>query len=563
MSYGNYDTVIDFDNSMTLITGKNGYGKTTQFIALFYALFGKTYKKNKLASLINNKTSKGMLVDVGFVIGNDTYRVVRGQKPTIFEIYKNAEIVDQLPSSTGYQDYLDNILMINENIFKQLIFLGANVNSTKSFIDLTKAEKEELFQTITDTTIFGGLRDNIKLKVKDLISQRTDLEYKSKVLKELISAEEFNIHKLEQQNALIQQDNSTVITELQNKITEVESTVSKYSEALEKIKEKKTLYDNKKEEFSTINDKLTSIKVELNVNERKLQRILDVEKTFTVCVGCDKLSKVSDVDITEKDVLVSNCKKLEVDISLISEAHTTLFTEIAELTEVFNKGKQLKMSKDNLQQDLIRYNSELSNLLNRQSNIVTIDRSVLESKSTELSESNSSTLVVNESISKYEKLNKLFDNNNIKGLIIKQSLPLLNKYINDYLDQFTEFSFKFNVDNTFNTSIKHNGVTDYEFTSLSNGQSMRLSFSIILAFLKMIESRNGVSTNLLVLDEILDSSLDYVGRQDLLSIISSNFQGKNVFVISHNDDVIANEFFSKHLAVSIDNSFSKIEQKLD
>jgi DNA repair exonuclease SbcCD ATPase subunit len=183
----------------------------------------------------------------------------------------------------------------------------------------------------------------------------------------------------------------------------------------------------------------------------------------------------------------------------------------------------------------------------------------LKDKKFESVELNTKITILKDNINKYDQLNKLFDNNNIKGLIIKQSLPMLNKFINEYLDHFSDFGFKFNVDSSFNSSIKINNK-DYEFASLSNGQSMRISFSIVLAFLKLIETKNGVSTNLLVLDEILDSSLDYNGRIELLDIIKREFYNKSVFVISHNDDIINTEHFTTTLKVEKQDGFSTIQE---
>ncbi len=560
MSYGHESTTIDFDNSMTLITGKNGDGKTTQFIALYYALFGKAYKKTKVGSLINNKNNKELLVSVTFEISEDEFRVVRGQKPAIFEIYKNKELIDQLPSVTGYQEYLDNILQLNENIFKQLVFLGANVNTTKAFTDLTKAEKEELFQTITDTSIFNDLKENIKIKSKEITNQKTELEYKIGVLKEVITTDKKNFEKLEEQNKLITEQNDGIVDELKSKIQETESTIQKYSEALDKIKLKKPLYDEKKNALEDCRLRLSTSKEQLNIYTRQLQRIEDVEKTFTTCIGCEKLHLVSDIDINTKDSIVSSVQEWTDSYKSIDLEYQTLDKEVNDLTDVFVKGKNIKISKDNLSQDLSRYVNELNTIENRQNSVVVIDRTTLEEKEKELMECEDKLLLVKDTLSKYGELNKLFDTNNIKGLIIKQSLPLLNKFINEYLECFSDFNFKFSVDSNFVSSIREYGKIDYEFASLSNGQSMRVSFSIILAFLKLIETRNGVTTNLLVLDEILDSSLDYDGRYELLDIISRNFKEKSVFVISHNTDIISNEYFTKHLSVTND-GYSKLHLK--
>ena len=155
MNYGNKEAVIDFKEGKTLITGFNGNGKSTIFMALYYALYGKPYKKNKMLSLINNVNNKDMLVTIEFSINNVQYVVKRGMKPAIFEIYEDDILIHQNSSMTEYQNYFETyIFPVPENAFKQLIFLGANVIGSKTFVDLTKAEKDELFQIITDTSMF-------------------------------------------------------------------------------------------------------------------------------------------------------------------------------------------------------------------------------------------------------------------------------------------------------------------------------------------------------------------------------------------------------------------------
>jgi DNA repair exonuclease SbcCD ATPase subunit len=555
MSYGNELTTINFSNDMTLITGKNGEGKTTMFMALFYALYGKPYKKVKLASLINATTKKDSIVYVEFDIGSDNYTVKRGQKPAIFEITKNGELINQNSTTSVYQEYLEDILKMNDTIFKQLIFLGVNVNN-KSFVDLTKSEKEELFQTITDTAIFGELKEGIKTKVKELTSSKLELDYKIKVIKELITAEEINIRKLTLHNESILLQNEEVITDLERRYEDNVIIIKKYDEAFSKLRDKKVVYDSKKAMLEVINNDANKVKDNLSNFMLQLRRIEDIEKTFSHCIGCATLNKISDVDISQKenikekiDNLSKTHNKMKIDITAKNE-------ELEILLEVLYKGKQLKISKDAKEQEQLNILNEIERI--KTTKAYDISTLLIDKKTEELNEHIITIDDVNTKLTKYDKLNKLFDNNNIKGIIIKQSLPLLNRFINEYLEFFSDFPFVFSVDNNFVSSIKTSNTIDYEFASLSNGQSMRISFSIILAFLKLVEHKNGITTNLLILDEILDSSLDYNGRNELLDIIKRNFINSSVFVISHNDDVVDSETFTKHIYVKKENNFSTI-----
>jgi DNA repair exonuclease SbcCD ATPase subunit len=563
MSYGSTVHTVDFTNGMHLIFGKNGTGKTTQFIALYYALFGKPYKKNKVASLINETIKKELLVTLTFIVDNDNYKIVRGQKPSIFEIYCNDILLNQNSTNSEYQTILEeSILKFNETIFKQLIFLGANVNTTKSFVDLTKAEKEELFSIITDTAIFSELKEAIKLKSKQLTANKTELDYKSKVLKELIIAEEANIKKLIAHNASVAEQNEEVITLLQDKIKNIEESITKYDEALIKLKEKKSIYDSEKYILEVMNGNANGVKKDLDNLKLQLRRIEDVEKTFSHCIGCATLNKISDVDISVKPKVLLDIESLTETYDKLLVAINQKAEEVNALLELLQKGKQVKISKEAKEQEL---NSTLAEIQRIQNTVVyEIDNALLETKTIELTECNIHLETVGGELINYDKLNKLFDNNNIKGLIIKQSLPLLNKFINEYLDCFTEFPFKFNVDETFSTSLKRtNGLDNYEydFQSLSNGQAMRITFSIILAFLRLVEYKNGVSTNLLILDEILDSSLDTDGRLELLELLKNNFTEKSIYIISHNDEIKNTELFDIQYHVSTVDNFSNIEQQ--
>jgi DNA repair exonuclease SbcCD ATPase subunit len=549
MSYTDEQNFL-FTEGMHLITGINGSGKTSMFIALYYALFGKPYKKTKVGSLINNTVNKDMLVTLMFSVDNDKYIIKRGQKPAIFEIYKNDELINQSATTSEYQNFLENdIIKVSEHVFKQLIFLGANVSTSKSFIDLTKAEKEELFQVITDTSIFSGLVDSIKFKVKGINQDLKDVQFRHKVLEEDLRTTKLNNIQLELQNVKILKHNTRLEekrNELMLRIQEANNLIIKYNEAIQKIKEKKPRYDELTTLIGELNNRISQFDSEFKMLTSNLQRILDVETSFGVCIGCVNLKVISSVDVSEKEAIRVKIDYTKNQLSTLNMQKDDLLIEYQKLKDTFEKAKQIKPQRE-LQEDILNRSTKEIDELSRLET-VNIDSSEVEGKETlvntyVLDMQKQQTLLQN-----YAQLIKLFDNNNIKGLIIKQSLPILNKYVNFYLDNFSDFPFRFNIDEQFTTSIRNiysvDAPIDYEFASLSNGQSMRVTFSLILAFLELVRFKNGVTTNLMILDEILDSSLDYIGRMELLQVIRSTFQDSAVFIISHNDDVVNNEIFT-------------------
>jgi DNA repair exonuclease SbcCD ATPase subunit len=564
MSYKDEQTV-NFNSGMHLVTGPNGTGKTSQFIALYYVLYGKPYKKNKLVSLINNIINKDMLVTIDFYINDDQYNIKRGQKPAIFEIYKNDILINQSATTAEYQRILEeDILKISDNVFKQLIFLGANISTSKSFVDLTKAEKEELFQVITDTSIFNELKDLIKIKVKEYTQELSDTNFKISVLKESIINDTKSFEQLELQNVKILEHNQKLSEKkeyLTTIIDDINKTINKYNEGLQKVRDKKPKYDELKLELKVLEDKETYYTGSLLILDKKLQRILDVESSFGVCIGCDKLKIISNVDIIEKDNIVEEINNIKELTDKLEPRIEQISNELTELQNVFEKAKDIIQRRDIKLLDLNRYSNELLEL--KLLDIIDINYINLNDRKLQLDGLMLSVEKLTTLLQNYNQLTKLFDTNNIKGLIIKQALPLLNRYVNQYLDVFSDFPFKFNIDEQFVSGIKNinniNSPIDYEFASLSNGQSMRITFSLVLAFLKLIETKNGVTTNILILDEILDSSLDYNGRTELLSTIKETFYNKSVFVISHNDDVIGNELFNTQYRV-INKQICKIEE---
>jgi DNA repair exonuclease SbcCD ATPase subunit len=556
MNYGNKEAVIDFKEGRTLITGLNGNGKSTIFMALYYALYGKPYKKNKMLSLINNVNNKDMLVTIEFSINNVQYIVKRGMKPAIFEIYEDDILIHQNSSMTEYQNYFETyIFPVPENAFKQLIFLGANVIGSKTFVDLTKAEKDELFQIITDTSMFPLFKEGIKKRRDKEKTFQTELSYQKSVLEKVIENELLSISRLEHQNSQIKIANEQRLKKMSENKKEIEKEIETINSVLSQLKNKKETYDAKIIEKTKLNKKLSEWTSDYNKAEYSL---MDLEKKkhipekYAKCVGCQHLSNIIEVvspeelELAEKgfqEILTSFKEKIEK----AKQQLESLETEITLLYKELIEGKALKDKKQTLLEKLEEETEEQV--------LITIDKTLLETSQQEAKEIDEKLLDCNNQLTILLNLEKLLSNDNLKGVIINEQLPILNKYINEFLSSFSDFSFNFYIDNTFKENVISKSK-DFEFYSLSNGQSMRVTFSIMFAFLKLVEERNGITTNLLILDEVLDSSLDKNGRLELLNML--DFEHKEVFVISHNEDITMSSSFDRTITVSNENGFGRI-----
>jgi len=670
MSYGDKFTEIDFNNGIDLLEGKNASGKSSIPDALFYSLFGKPFRKVKTSSLINRLSKKNLECQLTFAVDSKKYKIIRGIKPNKFEIYVSCEeeftLIEQRAATKDYQKYLEeDILKLNDTIFRQLIVLGANIPSSKPFMELSSSEKESLFQVLTDTSIFGFIKQNIKNRISENKQTIKDLQYKTDILKSSIESETLMIEQAEKQNEDFKTHHKDNISETKNNIESAKDNIDKCNNGLQKLKELKVEYDEKnllfqkleedfaskqkkdseiinklrdnsfkeyndniskiEEDYNSLNydeylreiDNYKSLIIEDTKNKHnldlKIKTIESAEKDSIKCVSCSTTNYL--MDISEDEV---KCKvHYKEDIQKIMDNTNDLQTKINK------KEKELKTLKE---KDIALYNSkkekELNNKITKEQEIKAKNENILEMYKEERNKIDETRLIVDsyrekllngkrvkevlednkekfdfysnklvelESVKiveiNYDSLNeknenftlfsedlnnailladdliyleKLINGNNLKGAVIKKQIPFLNKGINHFLELFSMVDYSFVIDENFKETLITKDDNS-EFNSLSNGQKSRISFSIMFAFLKLIEERNGVKTNLLILDEVLDSSVDSSGREELLEILSREFSNKkDIIIISHNDQVKEKiELFDRLITVTRD-KFSTI-----
>ncbi len=561
LSYGDEFSEIKFKNGIDLISGSNGEGKSAMSDAIFYSLFGKPFRKIKSPSLLNRITKKKLEVQIEFDVDGVSFKIIRGMKPNKFEIYKKNkkfELIEQKAASKDYQKMLEEeIILINETIFRQLIVLGANMPSSKPFMELSQHEKESLFQVITDTSIFNIMSDNIKTKISTLKNTLKDYDYQRDILDQSIKSEKIVIQQAEKRNKDFLYNHEENIKITSENINNTILSIKKYEEAVIKLKKLREKYNIK-------NNELSSIKAELNLemdNMSSIKNILlnikNAEDGAIVCVECKTTNYLVDIDISKKQPLENKKDKLLEKIKKITSEKDSLQTEVYYMKEKLLNGKRIKENLEDFRKNLSFYESSLEDL--NKIEIQDIDYNSLNEKEKKLS-----SLLENMEIKNSEKdnlvfLNDIVDTNNLKGAVIKRQIPFLNKGINHFLELFSILDYSFVIDENFKERIISRDE-DSEFNQLSNGQKARISFSIMFSFLKLIEERNGVKTNILILDEILDSSVDSRGREELLSILKTEFStSKNILIISHNPEIKEKiELFDRMINIKRD-TYSSIE----
>lgn len=557
LSYGNKFTEFNFKNGIDIITAKNGSGKSTLIDALCYALYGKPFRKIKIGNLINDKNDKNLEVQLYFNTNDKKYKVIRGLKPSKFEIYyydNKYKLFDKLYSIKDQQNKLQNIIGISENVFRQLIALGANLNSSRNFMDLNTKEKEEIFQIITDTTLFIKIQEKINLRKNKLKTSKVEYEYKINLLSSNIDSISRNIVAMEEQNQKIKNDKKNILQNIKKQINEKEEKIKQYN-IIKKLKNAKIKYQNLSLKIkdleivlNELKDKLSHHKANLEVYEKNK----DEKIKCNICGNIIKIKKTNINPLEEKQKI----KDLEIQINNINNQLISEKQKKDKLKEFLLNSKKIIENKEILKNEINNLKNELKKI--QEWKEIEINYNELNQLKQELKQAKDKYLEIKQNLTNLLKLEEIISEKNLKGYILSLQIPLLNKYINEFLELFsTEFNFIINED--FKEKIISR-AEDKEFNALSNGQKQRITFSILFSFLKLIEEKNGVSTNLLILDEYLDSSLDFEGISEVLKIIYEKFRPtKNIILISHNNEIKNSEFISRKFIVQKD-IFSKLKE---
>jgi len=559
LSTGNAFTEIDFLRSTnTLVIGQNGSGKSTLLDALTFALFGKPFRKINKPQLINSINNSNCLVEVEFKIGKKQYKVIRGIKPNIFEIYCDTNLVNQDAKAKDYQEHLEKfILKWNIKAFTQIVILGSA--SFVPFMQLSPADRRTIIEDLLDIEIFSSMNTIVKTKLSEIKDRQKDNEFQMNLTAEKINLQKQNIeeHKrnkkveVDKKKEEFEKNNSFLVTTQHN----IQLIQKHIDIMLKKITDKETI-ENK-------NKKLYQIEVKFENNVKKLKKEIDFYESNDSCPTCQQL-----IDNEHKELHV---KQKTEKISEIKIASAKLEEEFNKLNERLNSILEIEKNINNHQSELIKLNTqvtqvnEYNNRLLNEIKEITDNHDNLEEdneKLKELKKTLESYIEIAKELSSdkqyYEHAAVLLKDTGIKTKIIKQYLPIMNKMINKYLSSL-DFFVNFNLNESFEETIKSRHRDVFSYASFSEGEKMRIDLALLFTWRQIAKLKNSTNTNLLILDEVFDSSLDGIGTEEFLKLLNTLDKNVNVFVISHKGDQLFDKFRSVIKFVK-KNNFSQVEK---
>ena len=551
LSTGQTFTEIDLNRSpTTLIVGENGSGKSTILDALTFSLFGTAFRNINKPQLVNSINESNCLVEVEFTIGRKNFLVRRGAKPNRFEIEVDGDLINQDSKSRDYQEHLEkNILKLNYKSFTQIVILGSS--SFVPFMQLRSKDRRVIIEDLLDIQVFSTMNLLLKNKNSELKNTINQNELELDKTENAIELQEDYISKMKQ-------NNEKLISANQEKIEKSNEDIASYNlqiadietriEGLNKLVENFDQQQNKHRKLEKYED-------EISKNLKKVEKEIEFYRQNTDCPVC---KQTIDEDHRECEISEKQKKKTELDdaVTKIAEELQLSIKSIQEMTETQKSitDFQSEITKHNasisaINQYIQKVNEEIQTLNEKGADVTDASKKLKKLKS---DQKNLLTLKEQHSNiqSLYDTAGVLLKDGGIKTIIIKKYLPIMNKLINKYLASM-DFYVSFNLDENFNETIKSRFRDEFTYASFSEGEKMRIDLALLFTWRAIAKLKNSMSTNLLILDEVFDSSLDEDGTSDFLKILHSLGNESNVFVISHKGEVLYDKFknmikFEKH-----------------
>jgi len=537
LSTGNKFTEIDLNKDQTtLIIGNNGAGKSTILDALTFVLFGKAFRKINKPQLINSTNEKDCSVEIEFSIGSISWKIVRGMKPNIFEIYRNGTPLDQSSSAVDQQKFLEqSVLKMNYKSFTQIVILGSS--NFVPFMQLPAASRREVIEDLLDIKIFSSMNTIIKDKIRSLRDDIRTLELKKESLTDKVKMQESFIEELENRGKKDIDDKNISIMSLTEEIGHLMEDNTSLEEPLyEYIREQDKLvgYAEKLRKLGNLKGKIS----------QKVSTITKEHKFFTentVCPTCTqsieetfRINRINDAHSKVKE-LQSGYKELEVAIKE-EEDRERQFTNLSkEISKLTNGISQNNIKINGLRKQIRNLEKEIQvlteNLANRNS-----EHEKLESFKDNLKTTYDELISKKDKINYYDFSYSLLKDGGVKTKIIKKYLPLINQQVNRYL-QMMDFYINFTLDEEFNETVQSPIHEDFSYSSFSEGEKQRIDLALLFTWREVAKFKNSTSTNLLIMDEVFDSSLDGFGTEEFLKIIRYVIRDSNIFIISHKESL--------------------------
>ena len=533
LSTGNHFTEVNLDkHKTTLIVGGNGAGKSTILDALTFGLYGKAFRRITKPQLVNTTNEKNCLVEIEFFVNSRKWTVVRGIKPNIFKIYRDGEVLDQDAHALDQQKWLEqNVLKMNYKSFTQIVILGSS--TFVPFMQLTASNRREVIEDLLDIKIFSTMNNFIKDKIRVIKEDVKTLELKKESLNDKVTMQKDFIEELKSRSEGDILEKNNKIKELGVEVdTQIEKNQLLQADIDDLIKNQEEVADASKRLI-----KLNNLKGKIT---QKVSTITKEHKFFTenrVCPTCTqdieeefRINKIDDAQNKAKE-LRSGYEELEEALKTEEkrERHfTVLSKEITQLTHGISKNNTRVSGCTKQIRDL---ESEIQTLTTQLENRNT-EHEKLETFRSNLQDTYTQLVDKKEKISYYDFTYGLLKDGGVKTMIIKKYLPLINQQVNKYL-QMMDFYINFKLDEEFNETIESPIHEDFSYSSFSEGEKSRIDLALIFAWREVARFKNSINTNLMLFDEVFDSSLDGVGTEEFLKIIRFIVKDANIFVISH------------------------------
>ena len=545
LSTGDTFTEIDITTHKTnLIIGSNGAGKSTVLDAFTFGLFGKPFRKISKSQLVNSVNDKGTVVEVEFQIGQRCYHIKRGIKPNFFEIWENGKMLDQDSKVVDQQKTLEKqILKLNYKSFTQIVVLGSS--TFVPFMRLPGAQRREIIEDLLDINVFSSMNEILKVRLKEIRDAVQVHELNAQSVKEKITLQEGFITQLEskqksQLKNILDEQNKCVA-----KIAEANAMIADLNDEIAELNDPEKV----KNQLCTVSQKLTSKKNKLNKDKGFYIRndsCPTCKQSITEELKRDRIKeldeKIGEIETAFQDIdkrlteVVSPLEKLRELSGEISKQIQITHTQNGTIKALTAQQKDLEASGSSI-------DVEATKLLEMQEDLRSVTLSLVESK---------------KSLDVHMTASLLLRDSGIKTRIIKKYLPVMNKLINQYLNKL-QFYCNFTLDEEFKEVLKSRYIDEFSYENFSEGEKARIDISLLLTWRSIAKLKNSVDTNLLILDEIFDGSLDTVGSDELSFILRTFNDKSNVFVISHRDNLT--DKFMRVLQFSKPQNFSHLEIK--
>ena len=557
-SFGNTFTELTLDkNNTTLICGSNGSGKSFAFLdSITFALFGKPFRKINIPQLANSINSKNCLVEIEFSKGNEHYLIRRGLNPKVFEIHRNGELLNQDAKSVDYQAVLEEqILKMNYKTFTQVVILGSS--SFVPFMQLNASDRRAVIENILDINVFSSMNMILKGKISALKENLREANNSIEIQKEKINSKSDLISSLQNKsNKDIEHTNEkiqTIESEIQQLLNEIDDLENSITDTMSSMKDRDAV-------LSKLNE-IKTLKTKIGVNLSSLTKDINF---FTENETCPSCCQSITSEVKEKELKKRGTKKNEYE-KAISELEKTILEYDSRIEEInisssFVQSKniqllQKKTSIDNAKKFLKTLTDDLKKA-NISTEEITLEKGKLESMKVSLVELETKKIEMKDEEHYYQYASDLLKDSGVKAKIIKYYLPFMNKYINKFLTSM-DFFVQFILDEDFNETIKSRHRDEMSYMNFSEGEKMRIDLALLLAWREIARAKNSVNCNLLILDEVFDSSLDSLGMEELMKLLNSVSDKSNIYVISHKSDQLVDKF-QNTISFEKKNNFSRM-----